>query len=82
VVYGHLHIPRVTYHDGVRFEEVSVGYPREWERRAERFGTVQPRVPCQIMPPPAPVAAPPGAPEGMRGLTPETSRVRRYIGSP
>jgi predicted phosphodiesterase len=34
-VYGHLHIPRTTYHDGVRFEEVSVGYPREWRRRAE-----------------------------------------------
>ncbi|MGV9308777.1 MULTISPECIES: metallophosphoesterase family protein [unclassified Nonomuraea] len=33
VIYGHLHIPRVTWHDGVRFEEVSVGYPREWERR-------------------------------------------------
>ena len=24
-VYGHLHIPRTTYYDGVRFEEVSVG---------------------------------------------------------
>jgi 3',5'-cyclic AMP phosphodiesterase CpdA len=33
VVYGHLHIPRVTWYDGVRFEEVSVGYPREWRRR-------------------------------------------------
>ncbi|MFD3696536.1 metallophosphoesterase family protein [Streptomyces sp. NPDC058646] len=32
VVYGHLHIPRTTWHDGVRFEEVSVGYPREWKR--------------------------------------------------
>ncbi len=32
-VYGHLHIPRTAYHDGVRFEEVSVGYPREWQRR-------------------------------------------------
>lgn len=32
-VYGHLHIPRTTYYDGVRFEEVSVGYPREWKRR-------------------------------------------------
>jgi 3',5'-cyclic AMP phosphodiesterase CpdA len=32
-VYGHLHIPRSTRHDGVRFEEVSVGYPREWQRR-------------------------------------------------
>ncbi len=33
VVYGHLHIPRVSWHDGVRFEEVSLGYPREWHRR-------------------------------------------------
>jgi 3',5'-cyclic AMP phosphodiesterase CpdA len=33
VIYGHLHIPRVTWYDGVRFEEVSVGYPREWRRR-------------------------------------------------
>jgi 3',5'-cyclic AMP phosphodiesterase CpdA len=32
VVYGHLHIRRTTWHDGVRFEEVSVGYPREWRR--------------------------------------------------
>jgi 3',5'-cyclic AMP phosphodiesterase CpdA len=36
VVYGHLHIPRTTYHDGVRFEEVSLGYPREWEPRSVR----------------------------------------------
>lgn len=33
-VYGHLHIPRTTHYDGVRFEEVSLGYPREWRRRA------------------------------------------------
>lgn len=32
-VYGHLHIPRVTEYDGVRFEEVSLGYPREWQAR-------------------------------------------------
>jgi predicted phosphodiesterase len=32
-VYGHLHIPRSTRHDGVRFEEVSVGYPHQWQRR-------------------------------------------------
>jgi 3',5'-cyclic AMP phosphodiesterase CpdA len=32
VVYGHLHIPRVTWCDGVRFTEVSLGYPREWRR--------------------------------------------------
>ena len=34
VVYGHLHIPRKTVYDGVRFTEVSLGYPREWSRRA------------------------------------------------
>ncbi|SOD74526.1 3',5'-cyclic AMP phosphodiesterase CpdA [Jatrophihabitans sp. GAS493] len=45
VVYGHLHIPRTTYYDGVRFEEVSLGYPREW--RARRAGAVLPR---QILP--------------------------------
>jgi predicted phosphodiesterase len=32
-IYGHLHIPRTTWYDGVRFEEVSLGYPREWHRR-------------------------------------------------
>ncbi|WP_248583586.1 metallophosphoesterase [Nocardioides sp. InS609-2] len=34
-VYGHLHIPRTTWHDGVPFEEVSLGYPREWTRRGD-----------------------------------------------
>jgi 3',5'-cyclic AMP phosphodiesterase CpdA len=38
VVYGHLHIPRTSWHDGVRFEEVSLGYPREWHRRSARNG--------------------------------------------
>jgi hypothetical protein len=33
-VYGHLHIPRTTHYDGVRFEEVSLGYPREWGKRS------------------------------------------------
>jgi 3',5'-cyclic AMP phosphodiesterase CpdA len=33
VVYGHLHIPRTTWYDGVRFQEVSLGYPREWGLR-------------------------------------------------
>ncbi len=41
VVYGHLHIPRTTWYDGVRFEEVSLGYPRE--RRHRAAFTVQPR---------------------------------------
>lgn len=34
VVYGHLHLPRTTWQDGVRFDEVSLGYPREWAARA------------------------------------------------
>ncbi|MFI5957690.1 metallophosphoesterase family protein [Cryptosporangium sp. NPDC051539] len=42
VVYGHLHIPRTTWHDGVRFEEVSVGYPREWRRREGPAGRLRP----------------------------------------
>jgi 3',5'-cyclic AMP phosphodiesterase CpdA len=33
VVYGHLHIPRITWYNGVPFVEVSVGYPREWRQR-------------------------------------------------
>jgi 3',5'-cyclic AMP phosphodiesterase CpdA len=33
-VYGHLHIPGTARYDGVRFEEVSVGYPAQWQRRA------------------------------------------------
>jgi 3',5'-cyclic AMP phosphodiesterase CpdA len=32
VVYGHLHIPRTTVHDGVRFEEVCLGYPLQRKR--------------------------------------------------
>jgi 3',5'-cyclic AMP phosphodiesterase CpdA len=32
VVYGHLHIPRPLMIDGVRFQEVSLGYPRERAR--------------------------------------------------
>lgn len=35
VVYGHLHIPRTTWHDGVPFQEVSIGYPREWQQRSQ-----------------------------------------------
>jgi hypothetical protein len=32
VVSGHLHIRSTTYRDGVRFEEVSLGYPRDWQQ--------------------------------------------------
>ena len=49
MVYGHLHIPRRTEYDGVRFTEVSLGYPREWHRRP-------PAEPLrQILPPTSPI---------------------------
>jgi 3',5'-cyclic AMP phosphodiesterase CpdA len=44
-VYGHLHIPRTTHYDDVRFEEVSVGYPREWKKWGRTGGWLR-----QILP--------------------------------
>ncbi|MCP2275882.1 metallophosphoesterase family protein [Nocardia amikacinitolerans] len=55
VVYGHLHLRRTDYFDGVRFEEVSVGYPREWRTR----GLPDPLL-RQIVPEPADLARPAG----------------------
>ena len=31
VVSGHLHVRRTDWKDGVRFEEVSLGYPKQWQ---------------------------------------------------
>ncbi|WP_416481721.1 metallophosphoesterase family protein [Streptomyces sp. CL12] len=47
MVYGHLHIPRTTWHDGVRFTEVSVGYPREWRKRSQKPGTARRILPME-----------------------------------
>lgn len=33
VISGHLHVPSSRERDGVRFEEVSLGYPRQWRQR-------------------------------------------------
>lgn len=52
VVYGHLHIPRRTMLGATRFEEVSLGYPREWRRYG---GPRRPRV-ILPAPPPGPFA--------------------------
>lgn len=30
-IHGHLHVPATHWRDGVRFEEVSLGYPRQWQ---------------------------------------------------
>lgn len=46
VVYGHLHIPLSFDFDGVRFDEVSLGYPREWRARS-----YEPRLVRSILPP-------------------------------
>jgi 3',5'-cyclic AMP phosphodiesterase CpdA len=50
VVYGHLHLPGTTWQDGVRFEEVSLGYPEE-----PRHWPGRPRALRQILPAAAPV---------------------------
>jgi len=52
VVSGHLHIPGTRRIDGVRFEEVSLGYPSEWERRMERRRWSLDDHLCQILPAP------------------------------
>jgi predicted phosphodiesterase len=33
VIYGHLHIRATKHRDSVRFEEVSLGYPHDWDAR-------------------------------------------------
>jgi predicted phosphodiesterase len=52
-VYGHLHRRTTRWRDGVRFEEVSLGYPKQW--RAERPLDAYLR---EILPAPAPPAVP------------------------
>ena len=75
VVYGHLHIPRVTYEDGVRFVEASLGYPREWRGRAgTRDGVPHPLLRTVLPAPP------------VRPIRPEPSvssvRRGRHVGTP
>ena len=50
VVFGHLHVPGTLFRDGVPFQEVSLGYPRQWRRRDRAPG------PYQVLPwaPPPP----------------------------
>lgn len=49
VVYGHLHMRRTAWYDGLPFMDVSVGYPREWAARADSMGDDSTR-PCQVLP--------------------------------
>ncbi len=79
-VYGHLHIPRTTWYDDVRFEEVSVGYPREWRRR-KPHGWLRPGLPDPPYAPGDPNAfggpfelPPPMRPPGPRGASRPAAR--------
>lgn len=47
VVYGHLHIPRITHYDGVPFHEVSIGYPREWRKHGHPHGLLRQILPAR-----------------------------------
>jgi 3',5'-cyclic AMP phosphodiesterase CpdA len=49
VVSGHLHMRSTRWRDGVRFEEVSLGYPAQWDRARGAAGYLR-----QILPAPAP----------------------------
>ncbi|KAK5115556.1 hypothetical protein LTR62_001215 [Meristemomyces frigidus] len=40
VVTGHLHVRRTDWIDNVRFEEVSLGYPRQWQEAKDEGHTV------------------------------------------
>lgn len=69
VISGHLHLRSTRWIDGVRFEEVSLGYPRQRSRGPDLEDYL-----CEILPgTPAPhVAAPPGSHAGadLRGDRP------------
>jgi len=59
VIYGHLHIRATHYRDGVRFEEVSLGYPQNYDPSRG----IEPYL-RQILPHPTTATARPKAPEG------------------
>jgi 3',5'-cyclic AMP phosphodiesterase CpdA len=52
VVSGHLHMRSTRWRDGVRFEEVSLGYPAQWQQDQDAAAYLR-----QILPEPAPSAA-------------------------
>lgn len=50
VVSGHLHLRTTLWRDGVRFEEVSLGYPRDWQRARGIDGYLREILPGPITP--------------------------------
>ncbi|MFL5345725.1 MAG: metallophosphoesterase family protein [Hyalangium sp.] len=55
VVTGHLHIPLTFWDDGVRFEEVSLGYPRQWKHRRGIDQALRQILPATTAPSPSPI---------------------------
>ncbi|KAK5137181.1 hypothetical protein LTR08_000686 [Meristemomyces frigidus] len=53
VVTGHLHVRRTDWIDGVRFEEVSLGYPRQWQEAKDEGHDVNSLL-REILPGPSP----------------------------
>jgi len=54
VVSGHLHVRRTDWIDGVRFEECSLGYPKQWEDARNESGRDINGMLREILPGPAP----------------------------
>lgn len=63
VVTGHLHVRRTDWIDGVRFEEVSLGYPRQWQQAKDAGNDVNSLM-REILP---------GPPDPSPGNVPQTS---------
>jgi 3',5'-cyclic AMP phosphodiesterase CpdA len=51
VISGHLHMRATDWRDGVRFEEVSLGYPRHWREEVGAHGYLRPVLPGPDAPP-------------------------------
>lgn len=71
VVSGHLHIPCTRTIDAVRFEEVSLGYPQQWQMREKRRGWKLADHLRQILPTPAQDAGDPL--KGLEAKRPSTT---------
>lgn len=76
VVSGHLHIPCTRYRDGVRFEEVSLGYPNQWTAREDHRGWKLEDHLRQILPVPAQDAGDPLAGYDFTDFTGSTDPAR------
>jgi len=48
VVSGHLHFRTTDWRDGVRFEEVSLGYPRHWRSQRSMEDYLRPVLPGKL----------------------------------